>query len=318
MKEQVAILMSTYNGASYLKQQIDSIIKQTNSTWHLYIRDDGSTDNTAEIIAEYADKYPNITFFNKNNITNIGITKSFMTLLRNVDADYYMFCDQDDIWNEDKIQISLQTLLNNNVQNSPACLFTELQVVDRHLHPLTLMNNKNIWFDFIHFLFGNCVTGCTMMINQPLKDILRIDDTKLNQIYLHDWWIALVAAAFGKLIYINKPTIKYRQHGSNVEGSKRDNLFTLLQRAINLEGDQEGLIRIFKMDKEFNRLFGNQITGKNKAYLESYSSLFTTGSFLNNLKLLISLPPKRAHLKGDILFSYLILFHYKEILKSGN
>lgn len=313
MTNKVAILMSTYNGEKYLAEQIESIIKQSYSNWHLYIRDDGSTDNTIRIIKKYAKQNSKITFYNAGSIDNIGVTKSFIELLKGTSADFYMFSDQDDFWKKNKIETTLNAMLNNDTPNKPICVFSELVVANKSLHPLRLMNGQNIWLDFPHFLFGNCVTGCTMMINQRLKNLLQIEQTDFSKVYLHDWWIALTASAFGKLVYVEQPTILYRQHGDNVEGSKSDNLFTLLQRSFNMKHELSGLIKIFTMDKEFKRLFGTKLRGHNREYLSNYISTLSAGSFWKNLHLLLCFPPRRAHLKGNVLFSYLILTKRKII-----
>lgn len=314
MSKQVAILMSTYNGERYIKEQLSSIVNQTYKNWHLYIRDDGSTDDTLKILKKFCNQYSSITLINQNSTKNLGVTTSFMTLLANTNADYYMFSDQDDFWEKDKVKTCISSIQGND--NIPACVFTELQVVDKELKPIRLMNNDDIWLDFRHFLFGNCVTGCTMMINQKLKSILHIGDTNFDKIYLHDWWIAMVASAFGKLIYVKEPTILYRQHGNNVEGSKDNSLRSLIRRALHLEEDQEGMLKIFTMDQEFRRIFGNKIQGIDRRYLFGYTNLLEHSSFWNNLKLILTLPPKRAHLKGDILFSYLIITKPQLLLKA--
>lgn len=306
----VAILMSTYNGEKYLKEQINSIINQSYLDWHLYIRDDGSTDNTTKIINTYIKKDDRIKFFNQNHIENIGINKSFLQLLNDTTAEFYMFSDQDDVWKKDKILLSVKAMEEKNKAKQPACVFTELQVVNKVLTPLRLMNNQNVWYDFTHFLFGNCVTGCTMMINQQLKSKLKLKLTNIDKIYLHDWWIALIASAIGKLIYIKEPTILYRQHGDNVEGSKKNNLFTLFMRTLHLQREGKAMLKMFLMGQEFQRLFCKQVTGINKRYLDSYVKLLGNCSFINRLKLVITLPPKRLHLKGKLLFSYIILFKY--------
>lgn len=313
MNPKIAILMSTYNGGHYLEDQIKSIINQTNHDWHLYIRDDGSSDNTTDIIQKYSTEHNNITFINEENINNIGVVASFLSLLKNTNADYYMFCDQDDIWLKDKVEVSLQKMLKED-SSIPLCAFSELKVVNADLKEIRLMNNTNVWFDFIHLLFGNCVTGCTMMINQTLKSKIRITDTDISKIYMHDWWIALFASAFGKLLYIDNPTILYRQHESNVEGSKENTPTRLIKRTFNMKNEESGMISIFTMDKEFRRLFGSQLSGINKDYLNKYTDLFHRSSFTNNLKLIFHYPPKRPHLKGKILFSYLLLFHNKSLL----
>ena len=312
----VAILMSTYNGEKYLREQIDSIIAQSYVDWHLYIRDDGSTDSTPNIIASYEKKDSRISFFNRNNIKNMGVTKSFLYLLNNTEASLYMFSDQDDVWKQDKILLSVKAMKEKNPLNHPACVFTELEVVDKTLSPLRLMNNNAIWYDFPHFLFGNCVTGSTMMINQRLKSILKLNATNIDAVYLHDWWIALMTSTLGQLIYIKEPTILYRQHGDNVEGSKKNNIFTLFLRATHLQHEERAMLKTFLMDREFQRLFNNQITSRNKQYLNSYVSLLGNVPFIKRLKLITYFPPQRLNVKGKLLFSYMILFRY-HILKNS-
>lgn len=314
----VAILMSTYNGERYLQEQINSIIDQSYSDWHLYIRDDGSTDRTAEIIDRYTKQDPRITFCNQKHIENLGVTKSFMQLLSMTDASLYMFSDQDDVWKKDKVRLSVKAMSKNTDADQPACVFTELQVVDKNLAPLKLMNNDDVWFDFPHFLFGNCVTGCTMMINQQLKAKLKLNLTKIDNIYLHDWWIALITSALGKLIYVKEPTILYRQHDNNVEGSKNNNILALVQRMFHLRQEGNGMLRILRMDQEFQKLFGSQVTGKGQQYLKGYVALLGQVSFTKRLKLIMSLPPQRLHLKGKLLFSYLTLFRYRTFKNSTN
>lgn len=169
------------------------------------------------------------------------------------------------------------------------------------------MNGDQVWFDLPHFLVGNCVTGCTMMINQALKEALKIKQTNFNQVYLHDWWIAMVATIIGDLRYVDQPTIKYRQHAGNVEGSKSNNIWSLAKRALNLAHERSQMVRILKMDTELQRLFGPQATGRDRVYLRAYANLLKPLTLAQRLRLILTTPPQRAHLKGKLLFSYLIL-----------
>ena len=103
----IAILLSTYNGEKYIKEQIESLLDQTIKNWFLVIRDDGSHDKTVEILKEYSTSYPNKIFIDGSVRENLGAGKSFMHLLKITHADYYMFCDQDDVWMPDKIERTL-------------------------------------------------------------------------------------------------------------------------------------------------------------------------------------------------------------------
>ncbi len=129
--ENVAILMSTYNGEKYLEEQVKSIISQDYTDWHLYIRDDGSTDSTVNLIKKIARDNEKITFLNENKPKNLGVTGSFMDLLANTKAQYYMFSDQDDYWMEDKISATLRKMQASEIDHMPICVHSNLTVVDK-------------------------------------------------------------------------------------------------------------------------------------------------------------------------------------------
>ena len=128
----IAILMSTYNGGNFLQEQLNSIINQSFKDWILYIRDDGSTDDTIRIINEYTIRDSRIKLLN-DAITHRGCRNSFLWLLQNVNADYYFFADQDDVWLDDKVEYSLAAL--ESMHNSLPCVVaTDLQLVYRELN----------------------------------------------------------------------------------------------------------------------------------------------------------------------------------------
>ena len=315
----IAILMSTYNGGEYLSKQIESIKEQTNTDWHLYIRDDGSTDDTLSILKKISDNDEKITFVNKDNIKNVGVIRSFMSLLESVDADFYMFSDQDDVWKKNKVQRALSLMQKQDYQAIPVCLHTELQIVDDNLQPVELMKRGRIWSDFQHFLFGNCVTGCTVMINQQLKEMINFNSLNYSRISMHDWLFADVAAAFGKVIYDPTPTILYRQHGSNVVGGKDSQATSqLIRRFFNLRGELEDLIMMVRMAEEFNKQYGDEMSGRNQEYLSAYAKLGEKSSLKYNLHLITKLPPCRSHLRGKLLLDFLMLTHNKELLENYN
>lgn len=312
-KAEIAILMSTYNGERFLAEQIESIIGQTYQNWQLYIRDDGSKDDTQQIIKKYSSLKNNIHFFNEDKVDNVGVVKSFMTLLANTKADYYMFSDQDDFWRPTKVEHTLE-LMTKHDDGKPVCVHTDLQIVDSQLQGTEIMNGNKVWHSFIHLMFGNCVTGCTVMINNALKNKLQLDKLNLNRVYMHDWWVALVAAYFGRVVYLNEPTILYRQHGNNVVGSMKKNTIPhLIHRVLNQKIDQENLLNVFRNSDEFKRMYGEELSGIDKVYIEEYSNLIYNGSPSHNFKIMIEYPPKRNHIKGKIFFSYLMIKDYKQI-----
>lgn len=308
----IAVLLSTYNGEKYISEQIKSIQSQTNNDWHLYIRDDGSTDNTVNIIRQFSQSDNRISFINQDKIINLGVTKSFFSLLGSVHADYYMFCDQDDRWMNDKIESALRLVQRN--EPGPICLHTEIKVVDENLKFKKLMVNDNHWTNFRRFIFGNCLTGCTMMINNALKQELHLDTLNMDDVVLHDWWIALVASQFGKIVYDPTSHILYRQHGGNVVGYvESSTVSSEVSRASDTSGDLRTLINCLKMMREYRRLYLQKLSGKDYQYVDRYGQLLEKSSLSYNFWSILTVPPKRTHLKGQLFFSYLLVRYNKRI-----
>lgn len=222
-KDKIAILMSTYNGGQYLQVQIESLLSQTNQNWILFVRDDGSKDNTVEIIRSYQKSHDNIIYIEDN--LNLGACKSFLYLLDLVDADYYMFCDQDDVWLPTKIERTIKEMLlfESATIDTPIVVCTDLSLVDSDLNII----QPSMWkyagllprylkkWKFLQVC--NIFTGCTMMINRAAKQISLSDSSRAK---MHDSWIGLSVSAHGGYIAtIEEPMILYRQHSSNVLGS---------------------------------------------------------------------------------------------------
>jgi glycosyltransferase involved in cell wall biosynthesis len=225
MKNNISILLSTYNSDKYLSQQIDSILAQTYTEWELIIRDDGSTDNTLQIIHDYCKRYPKIIMLESYG-ENLGTKNSFIKLLEYAHAQYYMFCDHDDVWLPFKIEITYEKMKEaeqNNLEK-PIIVCTDLIVTDEKLQNIhnSMWKYSRIFPDVLnssyqYLVICNFVTGCTMMINQIAKEIsfpVSINAT------LHDNWIALkVKYSCGIIVPISTPTIYYRQHDKNICGA---------------------------------------------------------------------------------------------------
>lgn len=222
----IDVVMATYNGASYIRQQIDSILAQECRSLRLIIRDDGSTDATVDILASYAREYPGIIQLLPPD-KNLGVKMNFSRLLEHTSADYVFFSDQDDVWDNDKIAKSLEKmneLERMHGKGTPLLVHTDLKVVD---HDLSLIS-PSFWSyaaldpfngkTLNRLLMQNVVTGCAAMVNRPLLErALPIPEYCV----MHDWWVALVAASFGAVEPLPKSTIAYRQHGNNTLGASR-------------------------------------------------------------------------------------------------
>lgn len=234
--DKIAILMATYNGEKYICQQIDSILSQTCTDWELYIHDDGSTDNTIAVVESYVEKYPDKIHLIDGKSTG-GAKYNFFYMFGQVEAPYYMTCDQDDVWLDKKIELTYDKMFTiEDKADVPCLVYTELRVVDSELNTIADTMSEYQSLDchkrtINQFILQNSVTGCTMMVNMALRDkMLHITD--IDNTIMHDWWAALVAAQFGKTAFIDEPTILYRQHGDNSLGALGINKLSYIVRRV--------------------------------------------------------------------------------------
>lgn len=257
----IAILLATYNGEKYIREQLDSIFTQTYKDWVVYIHDDGSKDKTMDILKEYAQREPNRIVIVDGASTG-GARNNFFYLMSKVDAPYYMCCDQDDIWLPEKIEKTVKSMkkLEFNSQDEPLLVFTELTVVDGSLNVIAekmgeyqSLDCKNITLPKV--LMQNIVTGCTMMFNKKLRDeMLRYKN--VNNIIMHDWWAGIIAARYGKLYFLDEPTIMYRQHGDNSVGAVDTRSLAYVLSKFNKSREiKESLVATRQQAKEFATVF---------------------------------------------------------------
>lgn len=238
MKEQIDVLLATYNGEKYLKEQIDSILNQSYQNIQLIISDDCSKDNTRNILEEYEKKDNRVKVYYQKE--NIGCIKNFEFLLQQVKNEIYMLSDQDDVWMPEKIEKTYEQLIKEKAD----LVFTDLEVVDANLKMIYPSFNQFMKLDRkikkyinstyqLNYLY-NCVTGCTIMSRKKwLQQILPLP--KESKYVLHDHWIGLIVSLNGKMAYLPAKDIKYRQHGNNEVGTEKiSHKFTTLKQVRNL------------------------------------------------------------------------------------
>ncbi len=229
----VDILLATHNGASFIEELVASIMAQRCSAFRILVRDDGSTDETPKILNRLSRLHPQRIHIVQVSNQARGPIFSYSQLLKHTDADYVMFCDQDDVWLDFKIEKSMdrmQHLETAHGKHVPILVHTDLKVVDEKLSPIndsfaTCHRLNPQCVELNRLLVKNVVTGCTMTINRSLKQL--IGGIPLDA-RMHDWWIALVASLFGVIGFIEEPTILYRQHHLNAVGARPVNLKTVL------------------------------------------------------------------------------------------
>ena len=219
----IGIILCTYNGERYLAQQLDSILSQTYKDFVIYVHDDGSTDRTLDIVEKYRDKHKGKIVLMDDPIKHRGAGPSFMWSLQNVEAQYDMFCDQDDGWLHFKIEHTLSRMLEVEKQKPGVAVLihTDLKLTDGRLNVThsSFWKYQNFKVDVSkkpqYIGFGNIVTGCTMIINRKAKELAAAYEGKM----LHDYWLALQVAKHGVVDNLKEQTMLYRQHGDNEAGA---------------------------------------------------------------------------------------------------
>jgi glycosyltransferase involved in cell wall biosynthesis len=211
MNQLISVCLATYNGEKYLKEQLDSIKKQTYKNFELIVQDDLSKDKTLEILQNYEGL--NIQVY--KNKKNMGYIKNFESLLKKANGEYIAICDQDDVWELDKLEI----LINNIKENS--LIYSDSLLIDGYGNSLDktlsqkLKNNFIDSYSALNFLYDNSVSAHAMLFK---KELLQHIFPFPNVTYF-DAWIAANAANTGSVKYINKTLVMYRQHSTNTLGN---------------------------------------------------------------------------------------------------
>ena len=221
----IEILMATYNGDAYIREQLDSILSQSRQDWILTIRDDGSTDGTLDIINEYISFYPEKIRLLEDRSPSGSAMKNFIRLIKQAKGDYAMFADKDNVWNKDKVEKTyrlMKKLEEKYGRDKPLLVHTDLQVVDERLNPVHPSFNKLMKLPvkkgLNDVIIQNTIVGCTVMIN----DVLLSMAGRLSEdapLLMHDHALAIMAGAYGRIAFLNGTTVCYRQHGNNQVGA---------------------------------------------------------------------------------------------------
>lgn len=277
--DKIAICLATFNGEKYLSYQLDSLLRQTYQNFVIFIGDDDSTDNTLDIIKHYTSRYPDKIVLLRNDKKYSSAQRNFMRIFEYVtklsEFKYYMFCDQDDVWHDSKIEKTYNKIKNveKKYPKKPVLIHTDLRVVDAELNVIgnSFWKYRNLNPErksLNRLLIQNNVTGCTMMWNGELSNIVLCGGSNMG---MHDWWFALCASAFGKIDFIEEPLIDYRQHGNNVIGATKVNSFKfIIKRLFGKTKVKETFNISFKQASDFLDTYKKQINQKNKLLLIKY------------------------------------------------
>lgn len=278
--KKVAIIMATFNGEKFIRDQLDSLITQTFQDWDLYVRDDCSSDETIKILDEYAKKDQRIKIV-RDAKGRLKACQNFSQAMRSVNSnnyDYFMFCDQDDKWKNNKIEASVEALkkLEENYKDDFLFSYGTLQLTNEdgvflNISPPNFSSSPTMG----KIIAQNYIYGCTLSINRKLfSEINVIPEAAEN----HDYWIALVAMfKNAKSFYIREPLIYYRQHDSNVSGNyKNANFSNRVKRFI----DKSAIDLIFRrklMYESFLRKYSEEKINNNYILLKNYCDFLKFG-----------------------------------------
>ena len=233
----VMVLMSTYNGERFLREQLNSIINQKNVVVYLLIRDDGSTDETCRILSEYASKYQNIEW---EHAENVGFVKSFSSLVKKavnttVSVDFYAFADQDDIWMSQKL-ITACTALAPKDASKPQLFTSNSMQIDAKGHQLDLFHKgPEPKFRKGNVLVFGTEQGCSMVFN---RKALEIYSEHVPSLTWHDRWLYHICYFMGSVTYDHQPLFYYRRHENNALAN---------HMARSLEGETRRIVRVFRI-----------------------------------------------------------------------
>lgn len=278
MKKTVHIVMASYNGEKYLKEQMDSLLAQTYQNITIEVCDDGSSDHTCDIAAQYCSRDPRITLH--KNGENKGYVRNFLEGMRRSSADYVMLCDQDDIWDRDKVEVTLRAMeqAEKDGRDRPLMVFTDAVNFDSdtgkelgRFHENSHLNTKRL--DTAHLFMENKVIGCTVMVNQKVVSYLAEIPKGIR---VHDWWLALICSHFGKIIYLDRPTLRYRQHGGNMIGGSSFGSY-VKDRLAGIRRQREALRLSYRQGQSFLAVYGDNMTPEQRETARKFAGMETAG-----------------------------------------
>lgn len=277
--ESCSILLATFNGAAYLPFLLSSFESQTCRPGRLISRDDGSEDATLNMLQAFRLASPELLTIIEDNYGRLGPVGNFTILLRHADSKYLLLCDQDDVWFPDKIRKTLFIMHATEEKfgaNTPILVHTDLCVVDRDLQPIApsfwkYQNlNPKLGMSLNRLMSQNVVTGCTVMINRSLAKLAApIPEDAI----MHDWWLALVAALFGQVVYLDEPTLLYRQHGNNSVGARRWGFKRIVRLAQSSEAVRASMLRTMRQAQALLDRYREKMTPDQIDMVEVYAGL---------------------------------------------
>jgi glycosyltransferase involved in cell wall biosynthesis len=276
MINNVVILLSTYNGEKFLEEQINSLLNQNFNDFKILIRDDGSTDSTIKIIESFSSNFPERISIISNDAGNIGVFESFKKLVESSFSEYYLFCDQDDVWDSNKVQLLVNEIKiteNNQNGNCPVMVCGNYRIIDENNSILSKSAYKTYKLsqkELFNGLFQGFIPGCTIIFN----NIAKQEFLKYSNLGLHDKQLWIICYLFGIIHMSHHPLMSYRIHTGNTVGlrKKTPNIILIkdLFKYFSKSKSYRNLIlqEYFEMQKQLSHQVSTDLLEKKEVYTE--------------------------------------------------
>jgi glycosyltransferase involved in cell wall biosynthesis len=259
----ICVLLSTYNGERFIREQLDSLLNQDGVSVSMIVRDDGSRDDTRRVLREYSERYPQIEL---HIGANLGVVPSYFELLRLAaasDASYFAFCDQDDVWLSNKLAEAVRAI--ESTRRVPGMYCSAVRYVDESLRELGVSRTRQR-IGFGNAVVENIAVGCTTVFNRSALDLVL--SAPPRSALMHDWWFYLTVSAFGSVHFDPEPRILYRQHAHNVVGGTSSPGRMAIDRLRRFRLRRKGVFRCSDQAQEFLRCFGERLPTRHRQLLE--------------------------------------------------
>ena len=299
----VAVLISTYNGEKYISEQIESVLRQnTKAKITIIVRDDGSSDNTPKILADYQKTYDNIEVIIGENL---GFTASFFSLFQyaiDQGYEYYAFCDQDDYWLADKIETALKALHDINCPCLYSCCS---KVVNENLEDMGTTTQKQYRpITFMNTAIQGICPGHNQIINKKLAKLVKDNTVICDELYAHDLWITNIAAVTGKIIFDNEPHTLYRQHEGNYSGYGKNRIVWIKDHYRKLK-KRRGK-KLSAQLYYFIKCYGCYISDKDKAEVDMFFEAQT--NIITRIRYAMKSKLYRQKMSETLMFKIVYIF----------
>lgn len=294
----VAIIMSAYNAEPFIRQQVDSILAQKDVDLEVWIRDDGSTDDTLAVLLN---SYRGDERVHVTSGPNLGATQSFIEAIFSYprSSEFVGLADADDVWLPHKCIHSINSL-KSLPSDLPAAVSTRMTLVDEDLHPIALTRIPSKPFSFDNALVQTMAGGAASLMNRAAYDLLRQEKPRTGYVTAHDTWVYLVVTAFGEFLYMDESTLLWRQHGNNVsQALSKSHSYKARWRSLTTPSPRR------RQAREFSRIYGHLLDPKRRATLAAYEN--SSSSITLRARRLFRSPTPKQSRRANVYHWFLVL-----------